>query len=342
MFRFKDENKNRTIESLRKFPGENAYEITYYGDYAMEEYLKCGAADFTAMHGFQAKHILEGNELGFFYQKQHNCSGFTAHTAEGDFLLCHDLDTRPKMPGLTLAENKVTGKTVGLSNLQTYGYFKACGDKYPELEYDEKWVEETCRLDIENPFDCARILTTPYETQDCMNSHGLGLVISSADGSEYENYDNKIPLCRGSFNRAIIDSCRTVDEVIAFLGRYTFAPPEFQEHFLIADASGKSIIVEYVKGEMVIIPNDKPYQIFSNFMIYNNPELEGFGKDRYLGYQKYLDAHNGIVNEETAFGLLHENHIPGDENYSVVFNLTKRTAAIQFAPDFAVTHRYQL
>ena len=69
---------------------------------------------------------------------------------------------------------------------------------------------------------------------------------------------------------------------------------------------------------------------------------EGFDKDRYLAYQEYLDAHNGIVDEETAFRLLHENHIPGDEKYSVIFNLTKRTAALQFASDFAVMYRYQL
>ncbi len=39
-FRFKDENKNKTIDSLRKYPGENAYEITYYGDYALDERVK--------------------------------------------------------------------------------------------------------------------------------------------------------------------------------------------------------------------------------------------------------------------------------------------------------------
>lgn len=341
MYLFKDENKNRTIESLRKFPGENAYEVTYYGDYAMDEYLKCGAEDFTALIKFEAEHLLEGNDLGFYYQMQHNCSGFTAYTAEGDFLLCHDLDTRPKMPAVTVAENKVTGRTVGLSNLQTYTYFKACQDKNPDIDEDE-WEKETSCLNTESPFDCARILTIPYEMQDGMNSHGLALVTFTAGGSENAPCGNKIPLCRYSFDRAIVDRCRTIDEAIDFLDRYTFAPPEVHSHFLIADPSGKSIIVEYVDGKMVIIPNDKPYQICSNFLIYNNPELEGFGKERYLGYQEYLDAHNGIVDEETAFRLLHENHIPGDENYSVVFNLTKRTAAIQFAPDFAVTHRYQL
>ncbi|MBR5091495.1 MAG: hypothetical protein IK093_18890 [Ruminiclostridium sp.] len=70
--------------------------------------------------------------------------------------------------------------------------------------------------------------------------------------------------------------------------------------------------------------------------------MEGFGKDRCLSYREYFDAHDGIVDEGTAFRLLHGNHIPGDENFSVVFNLTKRTAAVQFAPEFADTHRYQL
>ena len=46
--------------------------------------------------------------------------------------------------------------------------------------------------------------------------------------------------------------------------------------------------------------------------------------------------------KKRLYRLLHENHIPGDENFSVIFNLTGKPAAVRFAPDFAVTHRYQL
>lgn len=329
MFRFKDENKNRTIESLRKFPGENAYEITYFGDYAMDEYLKCGAADSFAMLDFQTKFLYEGVENSFFYKNHHNCSGFTAHNSDGDFLLCHNLDNPEKLPGITLAENEVTGKTVGISNLLYFYRFSSAWEEFSDLS-------------VEKPIDRARVLGVPYEMQDGMNAHGLALVTFTASGTEIGSYGNKIPLCYYSLYRAIIDRCKTVDEALAFLERYTMAPQDNISHFHIADASGDSVIIEYVKGEMKILRSEKPYQICSNFLIYDNPELEGFGKDRYLAYRDYLDSHGGIVDEDTAFRLLHENHIPGDENFSVVFNLTKRTAAVQFAPEFAVTHRYQL
>lgn len=329
MFRFKDENKNKTIESLRKFPGENAYEITYFGDYAMEEYLKCGAADSFAMLDFQTKYLYEGVDNRFFYKNHHNCSGFTAHNSDGDFLLCHNLDNPEKLPGVTLAENKVTGKTIGISNLLYFYRFSSAWEEFSDLT-------------VEKPIDRARVLGVPYEMQDGMNSHGLALVTFTAGGTEVKTDGKKIPLCYYSLYRAIIDRCKTVDEVLDFLEHYTMAPEDNISHFQIADAGGNSAIIEYVKGEMKIIRSEKPYQICSNFLIYDNPEMEGFGKDRYLAYRDYLDAHGGIVDEDTAFRLLHENHIPGDENYSVVFNLTKKTAAVQFAPEFSVTHRYQL
>ena len=329
MFRFKDENKNKTINSLRKFPDENAYEITYYGDYALDEYLKCGAAEQWAMLNFQTEYLYEGVRNDFFYQNKHDCSGFTAHNTDGDFLLCHNLDNPEKLPGVTLAENAVTGKTIGLSNLLFFYRFWSQWNEFNDLT-------------VEKPIDCARALGTPYELQDGLNSYGLALVTFTASGTEVETDGKKIPLCYYSLYRAIIDRCKTVSEALDFLSRYTMSPADNISHFQIADPSGESVIIEYVGGEMKVLRSEKPYQICSNFLIYNNPEMDGFGKDRYLAYQEYLDAHNGIVDEETAFRLLHENHISGDENYSVVFNLTKRTATVQFAPDFAVTHRYQL
>ena len=341
MFRFNDENKNKTIESLRKFPGENAYEITYYGDYALDEFLKCGAYDLRDLHRFQKKHILEGTFIGSLYKPKHDCSGFTAHNSDGDFLLCHDLDTPVKQPIVTLAENKITGKTIGLSNFQDFGYYVACWADNQELDENE-WIKDTACVDTQKPFDCARALCVPYDMQDGMNAHGLALVVFTASGTEVETDGKKIPLCYYSLYRSIVDKCRNLEEALDFLTRYTMSPQDNIEHFQIADASGNSAIIEYVGGEMKVLRNKKPYQVCSNFLIYNNPEMEGFGKDRYLAYQEYLEAHNGIISEEDAFRLLHENHIPGDENYSVVFNLTKRTVAVQFAPEFAVTHRYQL
>lgn len=161
-----------------------------------------------------------------------------------------------------------------MSNLMTYFYFAVCMDKDPDIDAVE-WMTENSVIDKGKPFDCARIIGTPYDTQDGMNSCVLALTTFTAGGTIIGDYGNKILLGGYSLYRGILDRCKTVDDAITFLDRYTY-------------------------------------------------------------------AHNGIVDEETAFRLLHENHIPGDENYSVIFNLTKRTAAVQFASDFAVMYRYQL
>ena len=141
------------------FSGDNlsemycALKITYYGDYALDEYLKCGAVDEWAMLEFQTRHLYEGVRNDFFYQYRHNCSGFTARNAEGDLLLCHNLDNPPKLPGVTLAENAVTGKTIGLSNLLYYYRFETEWEKFDVLS-------------VEKPINHARVLGTPYEIQD--------------------------------------------------------------------------------------------------------------------------------------------------------------------------------
>lgn len=330
MFRFKDERKNRTVDSLRKFPGENAYEITYFGGYAMDEYLKCGADSLEAVFAFESAHLYEGHDFHAFSGSRHGCSGFTAHTAEGDFLVCHNLDNRIKLPAVTLAESAVTGKTLGVACLAWIFDFNS---------YDWERYQD---IAAERPRDVNRVLSLPYRMYDGMNARGLSVVVFSAGGTEIRSYGDKIPLFDGSLYYAIVDRCKTVGEALAFLEQYSQAPLDNPTHFQIADASGRSVIVEYVGGKMAVLPNEKPYQVCSNFLLWNNPQLEGFGRDRYLNYQEYLEKHNGIIGEEAAFALLHENHVPGDENFSVVFNLTKRKAAIQFAPAFAVTHRYQL
>ncbi len=226
MYHFKDENKNKTLGSVRRLPSENAYEITYYGDYAMDEYLKCGAEDINALLDFQRAHLYEDFDIRTLYPNPHDCSGFTAHNAEGDFLLCHNLDTRLKMPNVTLAENKVTGKTIGLANTLLWAFW----DKYPP--YPE--VPDAKDIVWE------RALGVPYEMYDGMNEHGLAVTTFTASGTDVGSFGNKIPLCYDSFNRAIIDRCKTVDEVCEFLEHYVAAALDFISHLQIADARARA------------------------------------------------------------------------------------------------------
>ena len=111
---------------------------------------------------------------------------------------------------------------------------------------------------------------------------------------------------------------------------------------MVADASGHSAVIEFVDGRMVVTKTDKKYLVVTNFTLYGNPTKTGFGKDRYENIQNTLKKQGGIISEEDALELLKSNVIPGDEQWSAVYNLTKKTVSVTFSGDYENVHRFKL
>ena len=58
-----------------------------------------------------------------------------------------------------------------------------------------------------------------------------------------------------------------MDEAVAILESYNIAwggGPAL--HYLIADASGRAVLVEFYEGEMTVIPNESPYHLATNHL----------------------------------------------------------------------------
>ena len=110
----------------------------------------------------------------------------------------------------------------------------------------------------------------------------------------------------------------------------------------MADATGNSAVIEYVDKKLVTTKNSKNYQVVTNFTLYQNPTYNGFGKDRYENIESELSKRNGIISETQALDLLKKNVIPGDEQWSVVYNLTKRNLKVTFSGDYNIIYQYDL
>lgn len=99
-------------------------------------------------------------------------------------------------------------------------------------------------------------------------------------------------------------------------------------HYLIADASGHSVIVEFYDGEIQIVETETDYQIATNFIAYNGLNIgEGFTEfERYDAVEKELADNNGVLNEDDAISLLARVGVRDGEvdklQWSVVYNLT--------------------
>ena len=162
--------------------------------------------------------------------------------------------------------------------------------------------------------------------------------------------------------RMILDYAANVDEAVALVQKYNLHDSaNTSYHYMIADASGKSAILEWVpvngtdltdndgtKRELVVTYNTgdqnigeregkSDFQWITNFILQpdyyeNNDQKPGY--DRYEEIYNRLNATNGIVeNESAAMDILKavgRRSWKNDDNngctvHSVVYNLTQKT-----------------
>lgn len=204
-----------------------------------------------------------------------------------------------------------------------------------DLEWDET-TYETLETDPK------LTLATAYSPCDGMNEYGLAVAILTDATAVYTNDSNKTTLFDMTLPRLLLDKAKTVDEAIDYAKDYNLFHAFAPLHFFVADVTGNAAVIEFVDGAMVVTKKDKEFMAVSNFTLYNNPEKEGFGKDRYENYQKRLTEGKGIISEAEALEMLKENVIPGDEQWSAVYNLTKRTLAVTFSKDYEHVYRFQM
>ncbi|MDF2487321.1 MAG: choloylglycine hydrolase [Herbinix sp.] len=144
-------------------------------------------------------------------------------------------------------------------------------------------------------------------------------------------------------NRVILGKAKNVKEAIDLLSQYNVKMEErYPTHYMIADFDGNSVIVEYINGSMKVIENQEEYQIATNFVLYDNENLKGYSSERYAEFEKSLSQAGGILSIEAALELLEENVVPGEAQLSVVYNLTKRTMAVEFCGDYDKTYYYDI
>jgi hypothetical protein len=101
------------------------------------------------------------------------------------------------------------------------------------------------------------LLEAPFWPFDGMNEHGLVVGMAAvpagqgAPDSDKETIDSLLVM------RKMLDRARDVDEALAIFTGYNIdmggGPPL---HYLVADASGRSVLLEFFQGELVILPGE--------------------------------------------------------------------------------------
>ncbi|MER5422009.1 carcinine hydrolase/isopenicillin-N N-acyltransferase family protein [Streptosporangium roseum] len=271
----------RTVQSLRRVDDLPLYEMTFHGSYDREASL--------------SEEDLAGRADGWA------CSLF--HLAGERPLFGRNFDWDPNPAMVVHADPPDGYASVSIADL-----FYVLGSNTPPDPADPRTRR---RL--------AHAVLTPF---DGVNEKGLAIGMAAVpDGELPPRTPGRPSVGSVRIIRVMLDKAATVDEAVAIMRRYdvdfTGSP---QIHYLLADATGKSAVVEFSGGRLNVIED----RVLTNFA------MTGTTRERRMADTRYGELARGLPTAKSwqdGMDLL-QRVAQGHTRWSVVYDLTDATARV--------------
>ncbi|MGE5372409.1 MAG: linear amide C-N hydrolase [Solirubrobacterales bacterium] len=322
-----------SLHSLQKVDRYGFYTMEYTSDYGFDEFLEVGASSDKELIQFIVRKILKGLPIHVDEAKL-TCTTFNAVTPKGDYVFGRNFDLYYS-PGLLVHTKPANGyESLSIVNLAFLGYK---GDYMPD-----------------QLFNRIQALAAPYAPMDGMNEKGLSVAILLLPDKPTNQQTKRPDITSTTAIRLLLDKAATVDEAVALLKQYDMHDSAGAcYHYQIADAGGKSVIVEYVNNEMHLIKPKVSYQACTNF--YQTPGAKyyfGMGQNRYAIAMTGLTAKNGVLTEQDAMHLLKEARLVNSfvkktgityrTQWSAVYNNTRKSMDLCVGQNYGKVYQYSV
>ena len=347
-----------SIEKLRDRDDSHldgsVYRMDVKGGFYFDKYLEEGGASTDAeLISFITDNITKGLIDMGIKESNIGCASFTAQTEDGDQLFARNYDFAKTNTCLVFTDPG-DGRHASISTV------------------DLQFLGIDTDADVEGLMDRITCLAAPYAPLDGMNDAGVscGIYMSYQGGGVDEEGDevviptnqdtDKPDLTSTTMLRLVLDYAGSVDEAVELISGYDLHDSaNTSYHYMIADSTGKSAILEWVdvtdqtdndgsSRQLVFTYNDSDanigpeeaaadYQWITNFIIqpgYYADDSEKAGLDRYDHIYGCLSATDGVVaDEDAAMDILAQvgrrtwNNDDGNgcTVHSVIYNLTDKT-----------------
>lgn len=186
-----------------------------------------------------------------------------------------------------------------------------------------------------------------YAPLDGMNEKGLCVSVNMIQDSATIDQDNGKPdVTTTTAVRLMLDKAASVDEAIELLEKYDMhASMNYMIHFAIADNSGKSVAVEYVGNEMIVIETP----ILTNFYLAEG-EKHGIGTAQ--SHERFEILESALKNNPTMIASQVRDVLDSvskdnfgefeSTEWSVVFDETALTATYYHREDYSKAYSFKL
>lgn len=304
------------------------------------------------------------------------CSVFQTHNPEGETIVCRNYDN----------PHYVSEEDLSLTGLNIVLHCK------PEGKYESIALADAVYCDENNPllqrfgpdqegFDPGWLDVLPYQCMDGINEKGLYVSIQRVDIKGGEQ-PTRIPAGSSMLLRHMLDDCANVDEAVWKTETGILLPEDWQDcHFMVSDASGRSLVIESRNSVISVIPSD----VCTNFYLasddmedsYRNGELReeavkmtdedaaanyhygyGHGYHRFvtiLGQlERYRDTEKNeyytVMPEPTALVILQsvvQNPYTNASGvsftqYSAIYNIERKTVEVWSFQDYSESFKFDV
>lgn len=238
----KSNNFFEAMDSITKI-GDNAFYMEFKGDDGVDAFLAHGGvSNNEELVVIDSEFISNGIKSAFvpsFPAKKGACSELCTNNSNGERVIGRNFDWN-SCDVLTLKIEPSNGyKSISTVNINFIG-----------LPYGTQFKSFK-----EKMYALAAIMTP----MDGINEKGLTIAINAAGDAEVPEQDTDKPdLTYSTAVRVILDKAANVEEALDILSQYDMhaesakADEVFAFHFIIADASGRNVCVEWVKDKMVV------------------------------------------------------------------------------------------
>ena len=187
------------------------------------------------------------------------------------------------------------------------------------------------------------LLDAPYLPFDGMNEYGLTIGMAAIPESPMPRDPAKKTIGSLGIIREMLDHARTVDEAITVMENHNVDMGDGPAiHYLIADAAGKAVLVEFYKGEMVVIPNERAWHQATNFLLSAVADSSPEGNCwRYDKITARLSLVEGRLSTADALALLSDVS-QSNTQWSVVYGISTGEISIAMGRNYDTVHTFHL
>lgn len=313
-----------TVKELEK----NLYYMEYKGDYGFDAFLEQGGASSTTeMAGYITDFLSGGfmSKVPSMGAINFGCTAYTVKSTEGGSLMGRNFDWD--------GEN---GTTMIIYTEPENGYasYSTCWLDF--LGFGDNWKPEG----MSNQY---MSLAAVYVPLDGINEKGLVVAdLMAGDDEQTNQKTDKTDLTTTTAIRLLLDQAGTVDEAIALLEQYDMNSDIGRGHHLaISDASGKSVVVEYIDNVMYV--TDTP--VVTNHYLTEGTKYGIGNEESHARFDKVLamdeEADSAMDTQQLADTMQNVSYAK-ETQWSIVYDLENKAMDFYWQRQFDNPHHFEV